>query len=174
MQKPQQRKQNKNSSHMIDLLFVIALFGVFAVTALFLITMGSNIYKNTVNSMNENFQARTSFAYLTQKIHQNDESQAVSIGNFHQCPALILSKTVDNTIYNTYLYEYDGYLKELLVKDGNDISEAAGQNILPITSFQVSMSGNNMIKCNIETLNHKTYSINIALRSSMEVSNEKN
>ena len=50
-----QRNENK---HMVDVLFVIILFCVFAVSALILVMIGANVYKKTVNDMDSNFNSR--------------------------------------------------------------------------------------------------------------------
>ena len=56
---------NKNDNrHMVDILFVIALFCVFALSALMLVIIGSNVYKKTVTNMDNNFDSRTSFSYI--------------------------------------------------------------------------------------------------------------
>ena len=43
--------EEKQPKHIIDTLFVIALFSLFALSAIFLITIGANIYGRTVNNM---------------------------------------------------------------------------------------------------------------------------
>ncbi len=128
-------KQQEN--HIIDILFVIALFCIFALSAVFLITIGANIYGKTVSHMETNFNHRTSFAYVTEKIHQADKNGAVSAGEFDGLPALLITETVGDTRYITYLYEYNGFLKELMVREDTPLSPSAGQDILAVTDFSL-------------------------------------
>lgn len=71
-------KQYRNDSHhVVDILFVLALLCVFAVSAMILIILGANIYKVTVSHMNDNFSSRTSYAYIVQKIRQHEDRKSV-------------------------------------------------------------------------------------------------
>ena len=59
---------------MSELLFVFALFFVFAVCAVTLLLVSANSYERTVRLTEENYDTRTALAYLSQKIRQNDEN----------------------------------------------------------------------------------------------------
>ena len=67
------RKQEER--HIIDILFVIGLFCIFALSTIFLISIGADIYGKTVSNTEINFNDRTSFAYVTEKIRQADRSK---------------------------------------------------------------------------------------------------
>jgi len=137
--------------HMVDFLFVIALFFVFALSALMLVMIGANVYKNTVNNMSVNFNSRTSYAYITEKIRQNDSYESVSAGDYQGLDAIILKQVINDTDYYTYLYQYDGYIKELFIKEGADIDPSAGQNILEAKGFSVSSAGTGLYNIQIVT-----------------------
>ena len=49
----------KQKAHIIDVLFVLALFGVFAVSAMMVIILGTGVYNNTLESAQTHFDART-------------------------------------------------------------------------------------------------------------------
>lgn len=61
----------KQKNHVVDLLFSLALFCVFAASALTIVIMGADVYQKSVNDMNRNSTIRTSLSYLSEKIHQN-------------------------------------------------------------------------------------------------------
>lgn len=126
---------HQQEHHIIDILFVIALFCIFALSAVFLITVGANIYGKTVSHMEDNFNCRTSFAYVTEKIRQADKNGAVSVGELDGLPAILITESVGDTHYITYLYEYNGILKELMIREDTPLSPEAGQDILPVTEF---------------------------------------
>ena len=51
------RNHQKQEKHFIvDILFVLALFGVFAVSALALVTIGADVYQHTVEDMGVNYE----------------------------------------------------------------------------------------------------------------------
>lgn len=162
------RNPKETGRHIVDVLFVLALFGVFAASALMLVTLGANIYKQTVASMDNNFTERTVYSYITEKIRQNDTFDAVTAGELDGVPALILTERTDNQEYCTYLYYYDGYLKELYVRKGtfagNNIL-SAGQNIIALSSFNVKASADGFIKLILDTGSGSPITLYTALRS---------
>lgn len=129
--------KEKTNRHMIDILFVISLFCIFALSAIFLISIGAGIYEKTVMHMEENFSGRTAFAYVTEKIRQADSAGAVEVGEFAGNPALILSQSMEGSDYVTYLYEDEGFLKELFMPKGTSLrlGPEAGQEILAVSEF---------------------------------------
>ena len=103
----------KQEHHIIDILFVIALFCMFALSAIFLISVGADIYGKTVSHMESNFNSRTAFAYVTEKVRQADAASAIDIGQLDGIPALTITQTMGDTQYITYLYQHENHLKEL-------------------------------------------------------------
>lgn len=162
------QKREEPNKHIVDVLFVLALFGVFAASALMLVTIGANVYKQNVANMSTNFTKRTAFSYLSEKLRQNDTADAVSLGELEGIKALVLSQEIDGTDYATYLYLYDGYLKELYVrKDSFTGSEllSAGQDILALDSFHMEELSNHLIMLTMDTGDQEPITLYTALRS---------
>lgn len=156
------KKENK---HMIDMLFVLSLFFVFAFSALMLVIIGAGIYKKTVTNMDENFSNRTSYAYVIEKIRQNDYADNLSVTDFDGCPALVLSQDISDKTYYTYLYEYDGKLMELFARDPNSLSPEAGQAIIGCDSFQITELSNRLTLVELTDLNHEITQLYVAKRA---------
>ena len=81
-------KFSDNSSHIVDFLFVLGLFFTFTISAIFLVLIGSAVYKNTVTRMDQNYDTRTAFAYITEKVRQGDISDSLDVVDFNGCQAL--------------------------------------------------------------------------------------
>ncbi|MGN1148543.1 MAG: DUF4860 domain-containing protein [Lachnospiraceae bacterium] len=162
------QKTRDSSRHVVDVLFVLALFGVFAASALMLVTIGASVYKQTVADMNNNFTDRTAYSYITEKIRQNDTYDGVDIGELDGTPALILTQHIGEAEYCTYLYLHDGYLKELYTRKdsfvGTDIL-SAGQNIIELSGFTMEKPKEGLLKLTIDTGNGKPITLYTALRS---------
>ncbi len=124
-------------NHMIDFLFPVALFFVFAVSAMTVILLATGIYRSTTEHSSLNYTARTSLAYICEKIHQNDTSGDVSLGTFDGCDALILKQTRQKDTYQTYIYVYENELKELFIKDGVEAPAKSGKTILAVEDFSM-------------------------------------
>ncbi len=143
------KKIRNESGHIVDFLFVLGLFFVFALSALMLILIGSGVYKKTVDRMNDNFNLRTTTAYLTEKIRQGDIAGGVSVEDFAGNNALVLTQEYYGTEYSTYLYAYNGYLKELFTAKDNQLSADAGTDILPVRSFEATHMGGKLWKLTV-------------------------
>ena len=131
----------REKKHIVDILFVLALFLVFTLSTLTLVLIGANIYQNTVNSMEDNYNARTVCSYISGKFRSNDRAGDISIGSIDGQPSLILNQDINDASYSTSIYEYDGYLRELFVSDSVTLGAEvlnAGNKLCPIDKFEVS------------------------------------
>lgn len=135
--------KSHDNRHVVDNLFVLTLFAVFAICAVFIIAFGANIYKKTVNNLEEHFNLTTSVAYIREKFRQNDSSNAFCVASFGDGNALLINTEVNDINYQTYIYKDSGYIKELSVKEGSNVAPKAGQNLLPIDDMIVNNLGNN-------------------------------
>ena len=124
-------------SHMIDFLFPVALFFVFAVSAMTVILLATGIYRSTTEHSSLNYTARTSLAYICEKIHQNDAGGDVALGTFDGCDALVLRQPRGEDTYQTYIYVYENELKELFIKDGVEAPAKTGKTILAVDDFSM-------------------------------------
>lgn len=125
-----------NKRHLIDILFVLSLFCIFAFSSVALIMFGSHIYKNTLANMDYNFSTRTCSSYLTEKIRQADKSGSIEILKSENQAILMLHTQIDNLEYATALYEYDKHLYELFARTDTPLPLDAGQEIMEISNLQ--------------------------------------
>ncbi len=161
----------KNGRHIVDLLFVLALFGVFALSALTLANVGANVYRKTVTAMEQNVNERTPVSYLTEKVRRSDSltsvgTAAVTVATLGDIPALVLTEETEDASYNTYLYCLDGKLKELSVRsDMPDVSGmlAAGQDILDLEEMIPESAAPNLIKIHLTTADGETRTLLLSL-----------
>ncbi|MDE5894230.1 MAG: DUF4860 domain-containing protein [Acetatifactor sp.] len=159
-------KQEKN--HIVDVLFVLALFVVFTLSALVLVILGASVYKQTVSYMDENFTARTAYSYLTEKVRQNDLYDSISLGQLEGTEALVMTQEINDTTYATYLYLYEGNLRELFMRQGSDIGSnplSAGQVILPLTDWNLEMADEYLLHIALTLEDNSQKELFIALRS---------
>ncbi len=157
--------EERQQRHIIDVLFVLALFGIFALSAIFLITIGADIYGKTMNNMESNFDARTALAYITEKVRQSDLENQIDLGELDGCPALIISSGTGENQYRTYLYEYQGTLKELMMKQDILLSPSAGQDILTVSDFSLTPVNSHLVNCRITIDDEQSYDLFISVHS---------
>ncbi len=139
----------RTGSRRIDSIFVMILFFLFALTAFVLVMIGVRQYQSTADSMNYNYEVRTATSYLREKVRQNDSHAAISIDNIEDTDVLALKSEVNGIVYYTYIYYYDGYLRELYVQDGSSYSLSTGQQIIELSGFDLSEATNRLITVTI-------------------------
>ena len=152
-------------NHIIDFLFPIALFLVFAVSALTVILLATRIYRSSTEHSALNYTARTSLSYISEKIHQNDTAGAASLSEIEGYPALVLTQSHQDIVYKTYIYVYEDELKELFVKDGAAVLPEAGTTILPVKRFSMEAPDDHSFYFSCTDANGAEASTVVAVRS---------
>ena len=132
-------------THRIDSIFIMLLFFLFALTAFVLIMIGVRQYKATANAMDYNYEIRTVTSYLREKTRQNSSNSSISIETIDGTNALCLKNTLNNTIYNTYIYYYDGSLREMYLQEGTPFTLNLGQQIVTISGFDMVKTDDGLI-----------------------------
>lgn len=131
-------KTNPNRQHVTDLIFVLALFCVFAVSSILLVTLGSKVYRHIVHTSDENFDTRTPSAYLIEKFRQNEGHGRISLLNdFGDGSTIVMTDFINGQPYETKIYLDQGNLKELFSKKDANLSPSAGDIIVSCKEFQV-------------------------------------
>ena len=132
--------------HMIDFLFPVALFFVFALSALTTILLAAKIYQNTTEHSALNYTSRTSLSYISEKLHQNDYEGTIYTGSFDGCDAIVMEQEHDNETYYTYIYAYDQELKELFIKKDVEASASSGRTILEVEDFSIEQLSDRLLR----------------------------
>lgn len=127
----------QREKHVVDVLFVLLVFCFFAISALMLVSVGATIYTNIASHMESNYESRTAFSYITEKIRQGDTNGKISVTQFDGLDTLAIEQEIEDTVYVTYLYYDDGFLKELFRKKDASLSRSAGQKILEVKDLQL-------------------------------------
>ncbi len=128
--------------HPVDLLCLLLLLLLFALSALLIAVLGSSAYRRILDRADRTQDSRLVCAYLTQKTRQLNRSGSLSIETREGVPVLSLSEYVNGVKYDTLLYCMDGELRELLYAgDGDAVSLSAGTGIMPLTSLSFTILG---------------------------------
>lgn len=149
-------KFGKRDKSIIDALFILALFAVFLICALFIVLFGAKIYKSTVNSSEVSFENRTCYTYITEKIRQNDNANGVTISDDADGSIITLTRSVNGKDYATYLYCDEGYLKEYTTLSDNELNKLAGTKITPLDNMNAVECTPNLYKFTLKSDNVDT------------------
>lgn len=152
--------RNQEKHFIVDILFVLALFGVFAVSALALVTIGADVYQHTVEDMGVNYESRTAVSYIMEKVRQNDTADSISLTTLEDVPALCMLSEIDEDTYCTYLYLYDGHLKELFMREGASLGGQilpAGTDIMELKELELSYASEDLIRVSLQTVSGESH-----------------
>lgn len=151
--------------HMIDFIFPIALFFVFALSTITVLLLAARIYQSTTENSALNYTAGTSLSYISEKIHQNDVAGGVTIDSLDGTPALVMEQEIEGDPYYTYIYALDHQLMELFVKGDTNVDLSSGTRILEIRDFTMEETEDGIFSFTCTDKNGQKSTVNVSLKS---------
>lgn len=133
----------RHKKHSIDTAFALVLFAVFAVCAMLLVLLGAGIYGRIGEKMNK-MDAPVILSYVTEKLRSCEFTPVIEADQ-----KLLLKETIEEGDYITWIYEEDGYLKEMLLPEGKSPIQNAGNKIAPIEAFGVEMASDKLLRITV-------------------------
>jgi len=119
--------------------------------------------------MSVNYDSRTAVSYIMEKVRQSDTADSISLTTLEDVPALCMLSKIDEDTYCTYLYYYEGHLKELFMRQGTSLGGQllpAGTDILELTDLTFSYAGNDLIRVCLQTPSRETHTFYIHVHCS--------
>lgn len=121
---------------LIELVLVLFLLVFIAMAVFSLIGIGSQTYARMVEKQEVQADLRVGLSYLDVRMKQHDVTGAVNVAespfsnHSEGKPALKIQRSFGDTVYILWIYEYDGYLCELLTRPDADIAADMGSRIV--------------------------------------------
>ena len=122
--------------HSAQLLPVL-LLAVFLLLSVLTAVRTAGIYKKVLDR-SDRMDRSTALTYITEKVRQNDTAGALRIGTIGQCQALVITQG-DAIVYDTYIYCYDGSLRELMIKRELTPAPEMGRSLLPMDLLELTL-----------------------------------
>jgi hypothetical protein len=128
----------KTKKHSANLVFVLVSAAVFAGCLLLVLLFGAQGYQKIAQASQERYEKSVPLQFLTTKVRQNDGG-GIRIGEIGGIPALIFTEEIDGAAYETALYAYDGWLRELFYEKGLKFLPEDGEKLIEAeaVSFQI-------------------------------------
>ena len=142
-------KSNKSHTHTsrtIQSVFVLLLLSLFACLSTFLVTIGAQIYRHTVESAEENSNSRVMTAVVRSAVWAEDGGE-VKIENYDAQGIKTLSIITEvaagdsKEIYYTRIYCMDGKLYVCYQGDTQDFDPEYGEELCDLKGFEPSIEG---------------------------------
>ena len=132
--------------HSLDVLFPLGVLAVFALAAVWVLLLAAGGYRDSLTRADRDFGRTTALAYVTEKLRAGDESDSLRVAQLEGCPALVFSVSREGSWYDTYIYCYDGTLRELMVKRELSPSPHMGRALLELEEFHPEWAGEGLLK----------------------------
>ena len=159
------REQRKTR---IESLLALLLFGVFALCVLVVLLTGADAYKGLTERDRTNYDGRTAAQYLTTRVRQADALEGIRLESFAGLDALVVSEDIEGELYETRIYRYDGYIRELFAVAENDFVPEDGDKVLALESLTLSCQ-DGLLQAEITEPDGTVQHLTLSLRSGKEV-----
>lgn len=157
---------HRQKQHIINLVFPIALFFVFAVSALLVLLLAANLYHKNTETVLQDDDRYAVLSYLSEKVIQNDVDGGITITTRDGIDCLTITSHYNEMDYVTYIYEYEGVLKELFTSADADISLSSGSDITACYGLQMEENAPGVFTFTVADRSGHTSTLTAAERSS--------
>ena len=134
----------RNKQHTLYAPFIYVLFSFFTIISFFVIIIGAEQFHLIASELTDNYKKHIISSYLTEKINQHDVTDSISICDLNGIPALELTQIMNGEKNSTYIYTYDGYLRELTTYDLVQASPKLGKKIAKADTLQIDSYSNHL------------------------------
>jgi len=124
----------KQRGHSLDILFPVVLLAVYVLAAAAVAVLAGQVYQRVETRSRTLAGSPAALSYVTERLRQSDEAGAVRVTELGGCPALVITQG-DGPVYDTYIYCYDGSLRELMVRRELAPEPHMGRALLPLAEF---------------------------------------
>ena len=118
--------KSSKENRTLDTTFILFLLSIFAVTVFLTVLFSANAYKSINANTNKNFNHISPLSYIASKVRQSDTIGFIRIEEKEGTKALVIKTFGDSEIYETWIYNYDGYIYEIFVDEFADFSLSDG------------------------------------------------
>ena len=169
------KKNNTHTSRTIQSVFVLLLLSLFACLSTFLVTIGAQVYRNTVESAEENSNSRVMTAVVRSAVWAEDGGEVqIEKMDEYGITALTVVNDYDGEKYYKRLYcaldsdpldgEPRSYLWESYNSEETGFKLESGESLCELNGFEPSIEGD-ILKVDLEAPDGTKSTIRIALRT---------
>jgi len=143
---------------------VLLVFAAFMVSVLLVLLSGADTVQRLTERNQRSYHHRTAVQYISTRIRQADSAGCVSTENAGDIDTLVLTEDIDGRRYQTRIYCYDGYLREMFCEANISLPPEFGEEILPMSGFKVSLDGS-IVRVELSLPDGNAEELSLLLRS---------
>lgn len=122
-----------------DLFFSLSLLVVFVICAISLLFYQIQGYEQLQASADLSEEQNLPVAYLRTVFHQRTQDEVIQKSMIDTTPCIRIENEKAQT--TTYIYVYDGYLRELYVSNTAQVNIEDGDALVPLKELQIDQQG---------------------------------
>ncbi|GAB6108836.1 DUF4860 domain-containing protein [Fusibacter bizertensis] len=132
------RKQEGYS--LIEMSIVMMLLLLFGLGIFMLAAASTSSYQTLVSDKDDNESLRIASSYIITKLRQNDQFESVEIANkgLEGKDALVIKEELAGDLYETWIYESNGVLREVTVLSGTKPTDDLSFEIADVDKLKLS------------------------------------
>ena len=150
----------RRNTHSTQLLPVL-LLALFLLLSTLTVVRSAAAYKKVLDR-SDRLTRSTALTYITEKIRHNDTAGSLRVGMIGDCQALVISQG-DEIFYDTYIYCYDGSLRELMIKRELTPAPSMGRSLLAMESLELELE-EGLLRIRCTDADGSTWDRSVALR----------
>lgn len=120
-------------------ILVLLVFTLFSVSILMVLLTGADVARGLTRQDRESYDQRTAVQYVTTRIRQAEQRGMISVCQYGDGDALVFSQDIEGCRYQTMVYAWDGYMRELFCESGYEQAPEFGEKILPIAGLEARL-----------------------------------
>ncbi len=128
----------KNKGH-IKLISEGLLSVSFIICALFTVLIGSGVLESITKRSDNSFEDLIVKEYIVNKVHENDKQGMIDVIQLDNTN--VIEIRLGESSYSTYIYYYDGGLRELTADLNDGLGLQDGIKVLDCEEFNISKEG---------------------------------
>lgn len=125
-------------------LLVLVVFTLFSLCILGVLLTGAKSYEALVRRGGESYVYRTAAQYLSTRVRQADQMDAISVEDFGGQTALVLRQEIHGETYLTRIYCHNGSLRELFTAETGTFSPEDGERLLALSALSFEKTENTL------------------------------
>jgi len=130
----------------VDTVFVLLIFCVFATSVFLVIMLSGSTYQRMNEITADGQNERIVLSYIRTKIRNADVDGAVVVSDYNGVSALSISEHIEDRVFITYIYFYDGWVYELFHEQGSSFALDEAVPILQVGSLEFTQIEDNLIQ----------------------------
>lgn len=141
--------KNKSPIRLLSIFVCLIVLTGTVVVMTTAISSGAEGYSASTLAIEKQYTARTLLSYLSAKAQGANTAGAVYVSDFEGIPCLNIEEVYDGDTYVTFVYAYEGHIRELFCMADSGLMPEDGMDVLKCDDFTPTQVSDSLIHLSI-------------------------